>query len=36
MTATEEIQDFVEHLVEDRGVKCVSELTVPNSLKLST
>lgn len=35
MTSTEEIQDFVEHLVEDRGIRHITELTRAEQYKLA-
>ena len=35
MTSTEEIQDFVEYLVEERGVRSITELTRAEQYKLA-
>ncbi len=35
MTSTEEIEDFVEHLVDERGITCISEMTRAEQFKLA-
>lgn len=35
MTSSEEIEDLVEHLVDERGITCISELTRAEQFKLA-
>ncbi len=35
MTALEEIDDYIEYLVEEKGIKSVFELTRPQASKLA-